>query len=512
MCRLERAANEAWWSASTHTSAVNDAERVTAELALTELLSDPEMFAAINSALAEVAPGPDVMLRRQLGVLADHFTPHQIDAPSRERFIELGTEVDSAFSSFRGGIDGTAVDDNEITRILRTSNDTDLRRRAWEASKQVGTVVADRVRELVRLRNTAARQLGYRDHFDLVLATSELDEARLFETLDEVDRATARPFAVWKNDVDAGLVDRFSCDLDELRPWHYDNVFFQSPPAGSGVDLDRFLVESDLVGLTTATFDGVGIDVRPIVARSDLAPRDHKNQHAFCADIDRCGDIRVLANNVATEEWAETMLHEFGHAAHADGINPALPWSLRTTHSAVTEGVAMLFGHLTHDPEWLCGVAGVPRHELDALGGQLDASFRAGLLTSLRWVLVMTNFERGLYADPDADHDHRWWDLVEQFQLINRPDGPPTPAWAAKIHIASAPVYYQNYLLGELVALQLRATITQRFGGLVANPDAGRFLIDEVFKPGAALRWDDLVSHTTGHTLTATHLTDALTT
>ena len=75
---------------------------------------------------------------------------------------------------------------------------------AWEASKQVGAEVADRVQELARLRNRAAHHLGGRDHFALSLATSELDEARLFATLDEVDRATAAPFADVEGDARRG--------------------------------------------------------------------------------------------------------------------------------------------------------------------------------------------------------------------------------------------------------------------------------------------------------------------
>ena len=96
-----------------------------------------------------------------------------------------------------------------------------------------------------------------------------------------------------------------------------------------------------------------------------------------------------------------------------------------------------------------------------------SASQRAALLVFARWVLVMTTFERGLYADPDADHDARWWDLVERFQLVRRAPGRRAPDWAAKIHFAVAPVYYQNYLYGELFASQLDATLGARTDGLV---------------------------------------------
>jgi peptidyl-dipeptidase A len=125
-------------------------------------------------------------------------------------------------------------------------------------------------------------------------------------------------------------------------------------------------------------------------------------------------------------------------------------------------------------------------------------------------VLVMTTFERALYADPDRDLDTLWWDLVEQHQLVRRPPGRHAPDWAAKIHLAAAPVYYQNYLYGEMVASQLQATLQDRFGGLVDRPEAGRFLVDDFFAPGASRRWDQLVADATGEPLTARHLADQL--
>jgi peptidyl-dipeptidase A len=222
--------------------------------------------------------------------------------------------------------------------------------------------------------------------------------------------------------------------------------------------------------------------------------------------MDHEGDVRVLSNNAASEYWAGTMLHEFGHALYDTKVDPELPWLLRSMHPLTTEGIAMLFGRLVRDVEWLRAVAGVDDEALEALGPRLTIARRASLLTFARWVLVMTHFERGLYADPDADHTSRWWDLVERFQNLRRPDGRNAPDWAAKLHVALAPVYYQNYLYGELVASQLQAMLRERAGGIVDRPEAGALLVDEFFGPGLSLRWDALVERATGEPLTARHL------
>jgi peptidyl-dipeptidase A len=170
----------------------------------------------------------------------------------------------------------------------------------------------------------------------------------------------------------------------------------------------------------------------------------------------------------------------------------------------------MLFGRLARNPRWLTAVAGVDAADVGAVTDRLAGARRAALLVFARWVLVMTNFERGLYADPDADHDSRWWDLVEQYQRVRRPDGRSAPDWAAKIHLTVAPVYYQNYLYGELFASQLEATLDAKAGGLVDEPRAGRMLVDAVFRPGGSLRWDRLVERATGEPLTAAHLAGAV--
>jgi peptidyl-dipeptidase A len=499
----------AWWDSSTKSSDAAEQRRTKADLARRAVLADHDAFAAITE--ARTADGVDPLVRRQLDLLYDAFAPNQVPDDLRTSLVELEAAVDSTYNTFRGELDGQRVGDNQIAEILRTSEDSEQRRRAWEASKQIGGEVADRVRELARLRNRAAQHLGYRDHFALALATGELDERRLLATLDEVDEATAGPFTAWKGALDEDLAKRFSCSTDELRPWHLDDPFFQDPPTRGALDLDTLFASRDLEALTLRTYDGIGLDVRHVLDKSDLYARDGKSQHAFCIDIDRDGDVRVLCNVEPNERWMDTMLHEFGHGIYDREVRRDVPWLLReAAHPLTTEGVAMLFGRLARDPEWLTKVAGVPKKDVDDLRPRLDDARRAALLTFARWVLVVTHFEQHFYADPEADLDSLWWELVERYQQIRKPEGRSAPDWAAKIHLAVVPVYYQNYLYGELVASQLDATLDARTGGLVERDAAGQLLARAFFGPGASLRWDHLVEQATGTPLTAAHLASAL--
>ncbi|MCZ7588967.1 MAG: M2 family metallopeptidase [Gaiella sp.] len=499
---LFTAASLSWWEANVSATEENERRRVAAELALSDALADADLFGNVQAARANGAPD---LLRRQLDLLHASLVPQQVPEALRHRIVELEASVESRFARHRGEVGGRAVDDNEIKRILRTSGDVAERREAWEASKTVGAAVADDVRELARLRNEAARSLGYRDWFALAVETSELDETRLFETLDECDRLTAGAFAAWKADTDAQLAERFGCQVGELRPWHYEDPFFQEVPTAGGVDLADVFSGTDVVALARATYDGIGVDTGPILDRSDLHPRAGKCQHAFCVDVDREGDVRVLANVADDRYWADTMLHELGHGAYDLGFDRSLPWLLRDCHLTVTEGVAILMGRLAMEAEWLSEVAGVDAAEAERLDAALRAAQAAELLVFTRWVLVMTNFERALYADPEADLSALWWGLVSRYQLLTPADGRSAPDWAAKIHIACAPVYYHTYLYGNLVASQLRATLDRVAGGLVGRREAGALLRERVFRPGQSLRWDRLVEQATGEPLTAAH-------
>lgn len=491
--------SRAWWDLSIEATEDHERRRVEHDLALSDLLASPDLFAEIEEARRS-ATG---LVRRRLDLLRDAFLPRQVPAQLRARIIELEASVDRRFSNHRGQVRDRPVDDNEIKQILRDSDDVAERREAWEASKTVGAAVADDVRELARLRNEAARAVGFRDWFALSVATSEMDEGRLVETLDEADRVTAAPFERWKAALDGRLAARFGCGVRDLRPWHYADPFFQEVPVEGGVDLGACFAGRDLVDLTARTFDGLGLETRPVLERSDLFPRAGKSQHAFCIDIDRAGDTRVLANIVPDQYWMDTMLHELGHGVFNVGLEPGLPWLLRDCHLVLTEGIAILMGRLASDREWLERVAGMEAADAAALDDALRAARAAELLVFTRWVLVMTSFERSLYRDPEIDLDARWWELVQRYQLVTPPEGRRAPDWAAKIHVAVAPVYYHTYLYGQMVASQLAATLRRECGGIVDRGAAGRLLSERIFAPGLSVRWDRLLEQATDERLSA---------
>jgi peptidyl-dipeptidase A len=194
-----------------------------------------------------------------------------------------------------------------------------------------------------------------------------------------------------------------------------------------------------------------------------------------------------------------------------------LPYLLREpAHNLSTEAIAMLMGRLETDPDWLIIYAGATEERARSLAHRLWEQWRGRLLIMARWVPLMSHFERALYQDPDQDLNTLWWDLGERFQMVPRPKDRDAPDWAAKIHLSTAPVYYHNYLLGELVASQLHHDIEARvLGGsgnlrqrFVTDPGVGRYLTQRIFRPGSLRHWQDGLEFATGERLRPQYFVD----
>ena len=502
---MMREANLAYWELQTTSSPEAKQRATELQTRLARVYTNREEYAFLQT--LEAADLQDESLARQRTLLLQHYLSHQMEEKALEEIIALEVEIEDDFNVYRAVVQGKTVSDNEIEEILLTSDDTNLRRETWEASKAVGAAVAEKVRHLVRLRNREARRLGFDNYYRMSLQLQEQDEVELFALLDELKAQSDSLWKTYRVELDARLAARFGTTPEAIRPWHHANRFFQEPGPGEA-DLDRFFTDKSLETLTAQFFAAIGMPVDELLQRADLYEREGKSQHAFCIDIDRNGDVRVLCNCRPNERWMGTTLHEFGHAVYDRYCDHTMPFLLRgPAHTLSTEAIALLMGRFTKDARWLRVYASVPAEEAARIAAAARREMRDHLLVFTRWCLVMAHFERALYRDPEQDLNTLWWDMVETYQGVARPEGRNAPDWAAKIHLATAPVYYHNYLLGEMAASQLLRHInTVVLAGegpdaLVTSPKVGAYLIEMVFRPGALRPWNAWLEAATGETL-----------
>ncbi|MEN6577616.1 MAG: M2 family metallopeptidase [Phycisphaerales bacterium] len=507
---LTTQANRLYWEATTTGKTEKFEELQQVQLCIRRIQSDPDDFVRIK-ACRESGRIRDARLTRQVDKLYYAYLQNQIDPALLERTVALDAKVQEAYNNYRGTIDGRKVTVSDIYTIMTTEMDVGRREAAWRASKEVGNAIIGDFLELVRLRNQAARQLGFDNYHTMLVVANEQDVGELDRIFEELDRRTREPFARLKHELDEILAKGYGIGHEELMPWHYHDPFFQRTPLVYELDLDQYYKGRDIRELARTYYASAGLPIDDILARSDLYDREGKYPHAYSHDVDRCGDVRILANLQDTERWMETILHELGHAVYSKYHDRSEPWLLREpAHSFTTEAIAMFFGRLSRNADWMREMLGLSDEETAKIRTVSDRYLRFQQVLVARWAMVMWRFEKALYANPDQDLNTLWWDLVEKCQLLQRPPGPADAGWASKLHFIVAPCYYHNYMLGELFASQLHDTLVHQVLRLesdeglsyVGDERVGRYLRQYVFGPGARYRWDEMIVRATGKPLT----------
>ena len=457
----------------------------------------------------------DEILGRRLKLLYNAFTGYQVDTAKLNKATQMATEIGKKFQNFRAVVGKKKYTDNDIENALKTLTDSKKLEEVWTAHKQIGPLVSEDIIKLVKLRNEIAKELGFKNYHEMSLILSDQKPEDVQKLFDELDGLTTPAFQTLKAEIDAALAAKCKIKPEELMPWHYQNRYFQEAPAIYEIDLDPYYKGKDVVKLTQDYFTGIGMEIGDMLAKSDLFEKEGKNQHAFCTDIDRdAHDIRVLCNVKDNSSWMETMLHEFGHAVYFKYHDIQLPWILKThAHTFTTEAIAMFFGRMAMNAQWMADMGIIKPEDKAKIEETASKMLRLQQLVFSRWSQVMYRFEKGLYENPDQDLNKLWWDLVEKYQMMKKPQGRNMPDWATKIHIATSPCYYHNYHLGELLASQLYFYMKDKLFKLPANQlvsfhnnkEAGKFLVEKVFKPGAFYYWNDMIEKATGEKLTATY-------
>ncbi|MBX9922787.1 MAG: M2 family metallopeptidase [Rhabdochlamydiaceae bacterium] len=495
--------NQAYWILAT-TGSADAADLVgTLSTELSMLFNNPKTYKLLLK-WEKQGSVTDPILKRQLQLLIYSFKEKAIPENLLKEIAQKEAALSYAHGNFRANLQGKTVSENDILEVLKKETNPSVRKEAWEASKEVGQFLAPQILELVKLRNKAAKSLGYENYFQMQLDLQEVNEKALFDLLDQVASRSDESYQNTLITIEEVQCKQFSVPGEELGPWAWSEPFGQEDPLDRA-ELDSLVAHTDLVEATRQFYQKMGFQIEPILQKSDLWEKPGKNQHAFCINVDRDTDIRTLENLKPTLKWLETILHEFGHAIYEQGFDEKLPWLLKQPpHMITTEAMALMAGRRAY---LISSLSKLPSYtsSQDTLIKKAQESLSRRQLIFSRWVLVMTYFERELYRNPDQDLNTLWWSLVSKYQKIRTPKNRDSKCdWAAKYHIGLAPVYYYSYLLGELFASCMEESLQEVTGSnSLETTEAGRFLREKLFSPGNRMNWSQLIEHVIGKPLSS---------
>ena len=129
--------------------------------------------------------------------------------------------------------------------------------------------------------------------------------------------------------------------------------------------------------------------------------------------------------------------------------------------------------------------------------------------------MVMAEFEREIYSNPEQDLDYLWKELNLKYLDIRYPDEKGVCFWAMNHYFMNLSCYVQNYILADIVAAQLKHTIdvkvlreeTQTIKG---NKLVGEYLKSHLFGYGDLYPWEKLIEKSTGEPLNSQYFVNEL--
>ena len=436
----------------------------------------------------------DKKLQKQLRKLTSAFGDGIEFKDDIKAMGEKENEISQKLNSFVMKIDGKPVSKAELSKIMETETNPEIRKKAADAKIASGDLIAEDLRELVKMRNDFAKKKGYDNYFDYKIAEDyDIQPKELDKLLDDVAKNTKASNEKVMNGVKKDLSEAFGIKPEDLRSYHFGYLAGENPER---LVNEQIKTREEVVEISKKAYAGMGYDIDKLPIELDLFPRENKNTHGFSFPIEAGKDARILANLTNNVSSIDTLMHELGHSVFTVKTDSKLPYLEQDTTSTMTEAVAMMMGDLVRSEGLLKDRVSPEVNEKFAKSlGKEDSSFVGSSM-------AIIDFERNMYKNPDQDLKQLWKDVSVKYKGRSEKDE-PTNEWATIPHFLSHPAYYQNYFRASLIKAQLYDALTDKFGNLTENKETAKYLNENLFKHGGSKEDNEILTEITGKELSA---------
>lgn len=443
-------------------------EMVELQKELSQIMQDPALVELIENWADRVE---DPLLRRRVSIWKKGFVGGKVNR--HPEVMALTRELSDALVTHQYTIGGKPTDLGTIKHILRTSPDANLRREAWLGKHAISEELAPRLLRLIELRNRLARELGYNTYTDLVLEGDGLTLAEVRTMFTELTEASNPVYHQILQDGQQKL------GLDKVEPWDLMYLLEQM----GDVDTTLFPKEQIQPKMQEWAIQH-GVDLKELgidVVCTDIP------YNGLCMTI-RDKDIRILSNPSDGHGSYRTLFHEMGHALHSAFVNQSAR-TFRRDSGPFTEGMAEVLAYVTRHEDWLKGM-GLKEEEVRDIQKRLIAPMFHYLRERTTYALA----EYLMYEDTTQNPDTILAKMEHEVLGITLDE---TPRWAANAWYINYPIYWQNYVLADMVASQIHHRLNQQFGSLHSHPEALAEFRKIYLEPGSSVDWQEkLLNHT----------------
>jgi oligoendopeptidase F len=428
----------------------------------------------------------DPILRRRQQLFVEAATDSQIS--TNAELAALVESIRKDGSDIRYNVGGKKLDRPELDNVLGHAADRDLRREAWYAQAELTRLTWQRIRQAMKMRNQLASRYAGESFTDFMLKRRATNRRDLLNWFEEI-RASSEPEYL-------NVVTRMKKDLriDRPEPWDLEYYFSTLTPelesrfgwqgawqqvnkvaSRLGFDFSRLPVD---VQITDITFGG------------------------YTMPIWYGKEIKMLVSKHTGIRFADTILHESGHAMHFSFVQEPT-YILRDNYPPpMDEGLGQTMSLMLFRPEISTTVYGLSNEEAAALRERrrLESNY------ALRALMLHSEFELKAYDNPDQNLALLYDKVCSKYLDM---DCHESNTWGYDPFYAAIPIYQQNYVLAEMFAYQVHHTLDQKFGKNWGN-EAGTYLHDKFLIRGGSLTLAQIMQEGTGEGLKPDYLIAAL--
>lgn len=440
-------------------------------------------------------------LAKQLRDIIRDFEEELNAGELKKELRDMENKIAAKFNSYIPKIDDEEVSKAQLQKILETETDVELRKKAYNAKVLSGEIISDDLINLVKARNEFAKTKGYKNFFEYNLKeTYDVDAVYLQTLLDEVYNNAYSMNEKLQQENKQELAQEYGISIEDLRAYHYGLILKTNPAKAVN---DALKSPEQVIELAKRTYQNMGYDIDNMPITLDLLPRKNKNTHGFCFDIEAGKDARILANLTNNTTSIDTLCHELGHCVYHIGIDTELPFLDKTAHPAMTEAVAMMMGDLQQRENILKNI--VSEKVLE----KFKTNFRKSEARFISRSMLIINFEKQMYENPEQDLDMLWHELRVKYVGANSEEE-LNSEWATIPHYLSHPAYYQNYFRAALIKAQMYNTMRADLGEITQNAGTAKYLNERLFKYGVSLEEAELIKMFTGSELSSAAICESL--
>src|SRR5215469_6358582 len=428
----------------------------------------------------------DPVLVRRRELFQDAAADSQISTDA-----ELATVVESIRkdgSAIRYRVGGKLVDRPELDNVLGHTADRDLRRQAWYAQADLTKLTGSRIREAMKLRNRLAPRYAGQNFNDFMLKRRATNRRNLSNWFEQIRTSTGPEYLA--------LLSRMKRELrvENLEPWDLEYYFSTLTP-----DLESKFGWEGGWDKTAKVASLLGFDFNRLPVNVKITDITFGG---YTMPIWYGKEIKMLVSKHTGVRFADTILHESGHALHFSFVQEPTFILKDNYPPPMDEGLGQTMSLMLFRPEISTSVYELSMGEARALRERrrLESNY------DMRALMVQSEFELEAYDNPDQNFDALYDRICSKYLDV---DCHRSSTWGYDPFYAAIPIYQQNYVLAEMFAYQVHHTLDHKFGRNWGQ-QAGTYLHDKFLIRGGTLTLDQIMQEGTSEGLTAEYLIEAL--